>query len=142
VVKVFLYPLIGILHLAVAANTVFSFNGELGITVAGLVAGALIGVVYFAPPTALVLYAARRKKETLALGSLLKPVSMLWLLGASLILVGELVASEFLMMAATGLFVSSTVAITATAVALKILNVQRKATASLLSKGRASNRRG
>jgi hypothetical protein len=47
--KILLYPLIGMLRLSAATYSMFSFNPELAVATAGLVASALIGAVYISP---------------------------------------------------------------------------------------------
>lgn len=49
VMKIILYPLIGILHLASVGYSICSFSPELAIVLSGLVASALIGTVYLTP---------------------------------------------------------------------------------------------
>jgi hypothetical protein len=51
VMRPVLLPLLKILQLAVTVNSAFSFNHELAIVLAGLVASSLIGIVYFTPVT-------------------------------------------------------------------------------------------
>ncbi len=50
-VRYALYPLIGVLHAASAAYQPLSFSPEAGVIVAGLVASALIAIVYLTPIT-------------------------------------------------------------------------------------------
>jgi len=68
VMKALLYPLIGILHLAAMTYNAFSFSHELGVVMAGIIASALIGLVYFSP-TAIALLALLKKHRKLTLGS-------------------------------------------------------------------------
>ena len=66
VMKVLLYPLIGILHLAAMTYNAFSFSHELGVVMAGIIASALIGLVYFSP-IAIALLALLKKYRKLTL---------------------------------------------------------------------------
>ena len=61
VAKVVLYPLISILQLSSSAYSVLGFAPELAALTAGLLAGSLIGLVYFAAPTFVGLWLARRR---------------------------------------------------------------------------------
>jgi len=125
VMKTVLYPLLGILHLSTATYNLLGFNSELGIVMAGLVASSLIGLVYFTPPTTLILLALKRR-----IGKPLPKPSRLWFLvvgwfGALILIVlAEFLASPTLMKASTGSFVVLTIALTTGFTALKILNLK------------------
>lgn len=103
VVKVVLYPLIGILHVASVAQVPFRHLPEVGVFLSGAVASSLIGAVYLTPMLAPVMF---RRKRLLRL---------VWKIGVP-ILVGGLVFSvlgEFssykdLMMVGTSAFVIGT----------------------------------
>ena len=68
VVRTSLHPLIGVLSTSASIQSVLSFNPELATVMAGLVATALIGLVYLSPPMLLISMLApwrlrgRRKK--------------------------------------------------------------------------------
>jgi len=68
VVRTSLHPLIGVLSTSASIQSVLSFNPELATVMAGLVASALIGLVYLSPPMLLISMLApwrlrgRRKK--------------------------------------------------------------------------------
>ncbi|MFQ6086387.1 MAG: hypothetical protein ACE5OY_09070, partial [Candidatus Bathyarchaeia archaeon] len=64
VMRVALYPLIGILHLSRVAYSLFAFSPELGVVVAGFVASALIGAMYVA--LSLMLLAREKRLRRLA----------------------------------------------------------------------------
>ena len=51
-VRVLLYPLISILQVSSTIFDALVFAPELGMVAAGLFAGALVGIVYLAPPVA------------------------------------------------------------------------------------------
>jgi hypothetical protein len=109
VAKAVIYPLIGTLYLAQWSYSALSFAPELGIFVAGLVASSLIGIVYFAPITALATELARRKRLNISVAN--KPFAIAWLASIALILSAELSALPGLMMVATAAFVLSTIAL-------------------------------
>jgi uncharacterized repeat protein (TIGR01451 family) len=108
--KVLLYPLIKILSLAELASRSFSFSGELGAFVAGLVASALIGAVYVFPVflTPLILINRRRmlpsRKPILSL-------TFLFLVSISIIVVAEFSKSASAMMLATSVLVLTTISL-------------------------------
>ena len=116
-----IYPLIGILHLGVLASDAFSFNSEVSVIVAGLVISALIGLVYFTPPTLLVLYLVGRWRGVSGI-SRLKPRLLLIPLAVSalLVFIAELTLSPVLMMIGSGALVLSTIALVTWTVALKV----------------------
>ncbi len=49
VAKYVLYPLLGILQIAMSFHYLMAFNHEIGAIIAGFVAGSLIGIVYLSP---------------------------------------------------------------------------------------------
>jgi len=109
VAKAVIYPLLGTLYLAQWSYSALSFAPELGVFVAGLVASSLIGIVYFAPITALATELARRKRLNISVAN--KPFAIAWIASAALILSAELSALPGLMMVATAAFVLSTIAL-------------------------------
>jgi hypothetical protein len=115
-----IYPLIGMLRLGVLASDAFSFNGEASVIAAGLVISALIGLVYFTPPTLLVLYLLGRWRDVSGI-SRIKPrlLSIPLAVSAFLVVVAELALSPVLMMIGSGALVLSTIALVAWTVALK-----------------------
>lgn len=117
--RIFLQPLLNILQTAAAAFSLFTFNGELGIVVAGLVASTLIGIVYFMPITTLILILATKRGSVPRVGRI-RLLAVAWAASLSLILLGELTSSSLLMMGATGAFVVFTIAVVAGAASLKI----------------------
>ncbi len=60
--RLILYPLVRTLQVASYAQSCFTAIPELGIVMAGLVASALIGILYLSP-IVLVVYCVRRKKR-------------------------------------------------------------------------------
>ncbi len=98
--KILLYPLIGILQVSYGAFQLLSFNPELGIAVAGMIASALIGVVYLTP-VVLLFYKVRR----LRLKNHIPALSILWAGSGIAMALGEVMAVSGLMMASTATFV-------------------------------------
>ncbi len=49
IMKILLYPLIGILHITATTYSLFDLFSEFAILISGLVASSLIGVIYIAP---------------------------------------------------------------------------------------------
>jgi len=121
VMKVLLYPLIGILHLAAMTYNALSFSHELAVIMAGLVASALIGVVYFSPLAILALVLLRRYRKTTLRISQLRMLAIVWVASLFMILVGEVAPLPVLIMASTALFVLSTLVLGALAAATAIL---------------------
>jgi len=121
VMKVLLYPLIGILHVAAMTYNAFSFSHELAVVMAGLVASALIGVVYFSPLAILALVLLRKyRKTTLRIGQL-RVLAIVWVASLSMILVGEVALLPALVMPSTAVFVLSTLSLGALSVAAALL---------------------
>jgi len=106
--KVVLYPLIGVLHLSSEAFSLLSFNPELGVMMAGLVASSLIGIVYFLPLVLLVSFFKRFKpsERTIRLAALV------WGGSALTMVLAGVAMSSIVMMASTGIFVLATICLT------------------------------
>jgi len=121
VMRVLLYPLIGILHLAAVTYNAFSFSHELAVVMAGLVASALIGVVYFSPLAFLALVLLRRYRKTTLRFYQLRILAIVWAASLVMILVGEVAMLPALIMASTALFVLSTISVGALTTAAAIL---------------------
>lgn len=121
VMKVVLYPLLGILHLSSATHSVFGLNYEVGVVMAGLIASSLIGLVYFFPLTMIPLYFFKRRK-TLPEAKQFKLMLIPWTISLTLIFIGEITGLPLLMMAASSAFVVLTIVVTAGAVACKVVS--------------------
>lgn len=104
VFKVILYPLIGILHLSAATYSIFIFNSEIAVVMAGFMASALIGVVYFSPIGILV---SLRKRTSNMTNPLYKLLLLVWFGSMICIVVGESVSISSMLMLGTGVFVLS-----------------------------------
>ena len=99
--KLLLYPLIGILHLASSTYLWFSFSPELGVLVSGIMASSLIGVVYVTPCVLILCWLTKNKITVKAI----RQQSLLWLLGIAGILSAETIQSQIVMMLSTAGFV-------------------------------------
>jgi len=137
VMKLLLYPLIGILHLAAMTYNAFPFNVELGVVATGLVASSLIGLVYFSPMTFCSLAILKRYRRLALENCHFKIIGIIWLGNIALIGVSENLASPTVMMASTASFTLLTAFSSALAVAtslLRLLNRRRniKCSQSLL----------
>jgi hypothetical protein len=84
--KILLYPLIGILHIVASMNTLFSFNHELAVITSGLIASSLIGVIYIAP-IALIIHIIKKVKihpRTLRVWSIIWGLSIIGIVAAEI----------------------------------------------------------
>jgi hypothetical protein len=111
--KIFLYPLIGILHLSASIYNVFNFNSEMAVVMAGFMASALIGVVYFSP-IGLVLSLKERKSNTN--NSYLKMLLVFSLGSLICIVIGEIASMSGMLMLGTSVFVLSILGLFALAI--------------------------
>ncbi|MGP3702923.1 MAG: CFI-box-CTERM domain-containing protein [Candidatus Bathyarchaeota archaeon] len=132
VVQVILYPLLWILYTATLTYTVFSFNGEIGIFMAGLVTGILVGLIYFTPITLVITLVLRKYHSNLQLKqNKLKPILFTWLTSIILLALGE-IFSPTILTVASGFFMILTIALTTSLTTIKLqkLVVNRKLDAS------------
>ncbi|MEM2905268.1 MAG: CFI-box-CTERM domain-containing protein [Candidatus Bathyarchaeia archaeon] len=118
--KAVLYPLIGILHVATLTQSAFSFNPELAIVMAGLVASALIGAIYFSPLAMLGLTPFRKLVKAMPKLRVLLTLIVPWIASIALIFVAEMIASPILGMASTAMLVILTMALSSGTIALII----------------------
>ncbi len=127
VVKVALYPLIGILHVASVAQVPFRHLPEVGAFLSGAVASSLIGAVYFTPMLAPVMFRRRR-----LLRLVWKIVVSILVGGLVFSVLGEFSAYKDLMMVGTSTFVIGTLLVSALTLC-KILSfiASRRANSSL-----------
>ena len=101
--RIGLYPLIGILEFSYHAHNVLAFSPEFGIIATGIVASALIGLVYLGPFSLAIarLTATRRTRFT----SVLRTLSISFLLALVILGLGELTGSFELLAASTSAIV-------------------------------------
>ena len=108
IMKVVLYPLIGILQVSSAVFSVFSFFPELGIIAAGLISSSLIGIVYVLP-LALILCLKNKIKVS---EKNIRFTGIFWMGSALTLVIAEGLKLPSLMMVSTGAFVLVTLATT------------------------------
>ena len=119
--KILLYPLVGILHLSATAYAVFSFNPELAVCIAGLLASGLIGIVYFSPFALAVLTTLRRMKRLSFSMRNVVPLAYIWAASVGFLILSVVTSSPVVMMASSAIFVLTTIGLTSLSTALKIL---------------------
>ena len=120
IVRALVYPLIGILKVASAAYALFSFAPEVGVTVAGLVASSLIGLVYDTPWIAVLLIAFRKRRGFQMKLRYFIPFAVAWIVSLALVGVAEYLLAPMLMIVAASSFVILTMSLSATGVATLI----------------------
>ena len=106
--KILLYPLIGILHLAQITYSLFCFNPEFAIVVSGLVTSSLIGIAYFAPCTLIPCLIKKMKVPKWAL----RLLSLFWFLSIGFTTAAEVSKEPSLMMFSTAILVLTTISYT------------------------------
>ena len=117
-IKLLLLPLLGILQLSEISYTPLAFAPEVAVTVAGIVASFLIGVVYFGPILAVVYLKGLRK----ACQRLLTWTTLIW--GISLFLLSIGIASTpQLVMLASSILVLSTMTFGAWSIPLMVSGI-------------------
>lgn len=102
--KIILYPLIGVLHLAAITYSLFSFNPELAVVASGLVASSLLGIIYFAP---IVLILCLVKKLDIPIKTLHVQL-LIWVVSVGGMTVAEIIQWSGFMMFSSTIFVLST----------------------------------
>jgi hypothetical protein len=122
IVRILLYPLIGMLYLSAATYFVFSFSPELAVVTAGLVASALIGIVYFSSFVMVILVLLRRRNK-LASAIRFKWFPAIFMLCLTLIVAGEILSMPNLLMLGTSALVLVTLSISALAVGTRTLQM-------------------
>ncbi len=106
-VRTAIYPLLGILDLSTSLFHALSFNGEVAIVGAGLSASSLIGLVYFAPLSALLIVAGKKKRWSMKYAKYI--LILAWTVSTSSIVLGEATASTEILMFGTALIVLSVI---------------------------------
>lgn len=108
VMKVILYPLIGILGGSYEVYKLLSFSPELGVVSAGLVASALMAAVYIVPLVLLFSFLKRFRPSI----KIVRLIGLVWIGSAVVMFVAEIVASSLLMMTSSGVFVIASMCLT------------------------------
>jgi hypothetical protein len=104
-VRVVLYPLLGILELSSATYSAFQSIPELAITIAGIVASGLIGLVYLTPVSLCLVRLFRRRIGTVRV---VRVLSISFLVTVAMLLLGELAGSFGLLVIAASALVLTT----------------------------------
>jgi hypothetical protein len=123
VVRILIYPLVGILQVAAAAHTMSGSNSQLKVVITGFLASSLIGLVYDTPwITALFITMKKKYRFEMKLHYLV-PFAGGWV--ASLVVIGiaGFFTTGLLMMLATAAFVLLTIGLSATITAFLIAKV-------------------
>jgi peptide/nickel transport system substrate-binding protein len=118
IMKVVLYPLIGVLHVSSIAFSLFNFNPELGVVAAGLVASVLIGLVYITP----LVFVVCLLKKFIPSPKLQRWASFMWVGSVFLMIIGVVAGWSILMMISTSIFVLATMSLPV----LVIINLVRR----------------
>jgi len=129
--RAFIYPLIEILTLASLAYHLFAFNPELAITITGLIASGLIGIVYFMP-TALIMLLPLRHKIFKNEKKILTCAFTLWLISFPIMIIAETFKAELIMKIASSMLVLTTITLSAAGLSFIILKLLVKKIGFLL----------
>jgi PKD repeat protein len=108
IMKGVLYPLIGILHLSSTIFSSFSFAVELGVILAGLLASALIGVVYVLPLALIFSFIKKIKISR----KIIHIMGLIWFGSIMTLFIAEVSNSPLIMMISTSVFVIVTLSTT------------------------------
>lgn len=107
-VRVTLYPLLGVLHVASSTYALVGFQPELAALAAGLVASSLIGLVYLALPVCAVLWLGRNKIDARTKRRVAKRIA-----ATLAILLAGFIISEIFALPVAMMFVSAGLVLTA-----------------------------
>ena len=105
--KIILYPLIGILHIAATTYSLLNFNPEFAVVISGLVASSLIGIVYFSPCVLILCLIKKVKIPTKALHVSL----LIWVVSIGCITIAEIIKWPGMTMFSTAMFVLTSISI-------------------------------
>jgi peptide/nickel transport system substrate-binding protein len=114
-VRTSVYPLLGILDLSTSVFHALSFNGEAAIVGAGLTASSLIGLLYFAPLSAVLAIAGRKKHWDMKYARY--ALAFAWAASIAAVAAGEAAASAEALMFGTALLVLSAISTIVLAIA-------------------------
>jgi hypothetical protein len=120
IMKIALYPLIGILAVSSAAFGMTSFVPELAVVVSGLVASSLIGAFYLGLPFGLVRAKIRSLKGGKRERLFEKALALVLLCGMTALFLGEIVSSTALLTLSSTIVVLSTMLLAAAFTSAKI----------------------
>jgi len=124
-IRVFLYPLLGILSLSSAFFSVFNSVPELAVLITGFVASSLIGLVYLTLP-AIAGFSTLARRRKIRITTIAKASVTLLAVSMALLAAGEL-AGSFLLLAVAGSAIVLVCIVTVPSIAaLAILKRNRK----------------
>ncbi|UVS69241.1 CFI-box-CTERM domain-containing protein [Nitrososphaera viennensis] len=118
-VRTSIYPLLGILDLSTSVFHALSFNDEAAIVGAGLAASSLIGLLYFAPLSAVLAIAGRKKCWDMKYAKYVLAIA--WAASIAAVAAGEATASTEVLMFGTALLVLSAISTVVLAVARAVI---------------------
>jgi len=124
-VRVFLYPLLGVLGVGAFTYSLFSWSPELAVVAAGLVSSSLIGLVYLTPFTFLGLRALTKRRR-IRTASMAKGSLILLTAALTLLLAGEVAGSYLLLAAASSAVVLICLIAAPSIAALAVLRARLK----------------
>jgi M6 family metalloprotease-like protein len=119
-----LYPLLGVLELSSATYSAFQSFPELAITIAGIVASALIGLVYLTPVTLLLVRFSRGRRVGTV--RVVRVLSISLLVAVALLLLGELAGSFGLLAVAASVLVLTTLLSTPVLFSFALISLDRR----------------
>jgi len=122
--RVVLYPLLGILELSSATFSAFQSFPELAITIAGIVASALIGLVYLTPVGLLLVRFSTGRK--IGAVRVVRVLSISLLVAIAMLLLGELAGSFGLLAVAASGLVLATLLSTPVFFSLALASLERR----------------
>jgi len=119
-VRIWLYPLIGILQISSLAYSTLAFSPELAVLAAGLVASALIGLIYLTPITVFLARPLARRRIRSA--NIMKAFSVTCVVALVALGLGEVAGSLTLLAFASSALVLTTLISTALIFSFGLLN--------------------
>ena len=120
--KIVLYPLIGILAISSSVFSVVIGYPELAALTSGLVASSLIGGLYLGLPLTILRCKIHRTRGRGAQGLLEKSFGLTFIGGIAALLIGEVFASPLALMLSTSIIVLSVLFLSAALTSAKIAN--------------------
>jgi peptide/nickel transport system substrate-binding protein len=117
IMKVILYPLLGILQISSTVFSVFSVLPELGVIAAGFIASSLLGIIYILP---LALLVGLKKKVQVSI-KIVRLLGLILISSVLLLFLAEIFKSPTMMIMSTSVFVLVTIT-TTTLYSLRIVS--------------------
>jgi hypothetical protein len=122
-VKVALYPVSWTFGLAEKTYLIFSFHPKIALIAACLVAGFFIGLVYSLPLLLALLAILKRLLGFTPKIGQLKPLAIIWLISAAVIILGGIATLAAFTMAGAAVFTLTTICLPASIIAIKIIQL-------------------